>query len=283
LILFSLFLCIAFISFFFSWQEDQSALGKLTDKTIRSENLLGKIGASLSHFFIYDGFGIAAFIISFQIFLSGFYILIKKKFSKIIVSWNWNLFAMLWISVAFGFVNQKYALLSGVIGFEINEYVQTFTGKTGLAIILTFLLLTAFIEKFKQNKLKREAKKSEELNQTDNEKTTQIIEEVKSEKDNSNSIITEEKPKSEFELSLENLKPTISKHSDVKEKKDEITLKIEQEPTPVLKVEETVEDVNDVGIDIAIAREEEHSTENLSDIRIIKFQISNFQSFKTIQ
>ena len=72
LILFSFFLCIAFISFFFNWQEDQSTLNYLTDKTVKSKNLLGKIGANLSNFFIYEGFGLAAFIIPFQVFLTGF-------------------------------------------------------------------------------------------------------------------------------------------------------------------------------------------------------------------
>ena len=57
LILFSAFLCIAFISFFFNWQEDQSTLTQLADKTVKSKNLLGKIGANLSHFFIYKSFG----------------------------------------------------------------------------------------------------------------------------------------------------------------------------------------------------------------------------------
>ena len=132
LILFSVFLCIAFLSFFFSWEEDQSTLTKLADKTVRTKNLLGKIGANLSHFFIYKGFGIAAFIISFQIFITGIYILLQKKFSKIIISWNWNLLAMLWISITFGFLHGKYALLSGIIGFEINEFLQAFIGKTGL-------------------------------------------------------------------------------------------------------------------------------------------------------
>ena len=298
LILFSLFLCIAFISFFFSWEEDQSALGQFADKTIRSKNLLGKIGASLSHFFVYDGFGLGAFIIAFQIFLSGFYILIKKKISKIIISWNWNLFAMLWVSVAFGFLHQKYALLSGIIGFEINDYVQTFTGKTGLVIILTFLLLIylvfrykmdidAFIEKVKQNKLKREAKELGELENAAIENTVQEVEEKKTQKIKSaETIVEQKKEKSEFELSLENLKPTISKHSDVNDKKEELKLKIEQEPiaVPELVVEKTVEDVNDVGIDVAIARDEEHATENLSD-KILKdfgefdptLELSNFR------
>ena len=196
LILFGLFLCIAFISFFFSWQEDQSTLEYLTDKTIKSKNLLGKIGANLSHFFIYDGFGLAAFIIAFQLFLSGFYILAKKRFSEIIISWNWNMAAMLWLSLAFGFLNHKYALLSGVIGFEINNYLQNFIGKTGLVIALIFLLITyavlrykvnidAFIEKMKQRKAEREAEKeTQKLQDLENtklqESTKKTVQETKS-------------------------------------------------------------------------------------------------------
>jgi DNA segregation ATPase FtsK/SpoIIIE, S-DNA-T family len=298
LILFSLFLCIAFISFFFSWQEDQSTLNYLSDKTVKSKNLLGKIGANLSHFFIYDGFGLAAFVIAFQLFLSGFFILIKKKFSQIIISWNWNLAAMLWLSVALGFLHQKYALLSGIIGFEINNYLQTFIGKTGLIIVLVFLLLTylvvrykvnidAFIEKMKQKRLDREA--AELVEYAAMEQATKEANNQKTVIQNNTKISTEDQTqKSEFELSVKNLKPTIAKHSDVNDKKDELTLQIEKESEPELKVEqqeeETVEDFNDVEIDIAIAREEESSTENLSD-KILKdfgefdptLELSNFR------
>jgi len=53
LMLFSLFLCIAFVSFFFNWQEDQSTIHQLSNRAVKSENLLGKIGAKLGHFFIH--------------------------------------------------------------------------------------------------------------------------------------------------------------------------------------------------------------------------------------
>jgi S-DNA-T family DNA segregation ATPase FtsK/SpoIIIE len=278
LMLFSLFLCIAFISFFFSWQEDQSGLQKLADKTIESKNLLGKIGASLSHFFIYKGFGLAAFTIAFQFFISGFYILIQKKISRIIISWNWGLLIMLWISVSLGFLKNKYAVLSGVVGFEINEYTQTFIGKTGLILVLTFLFITyliirykvtldAFIESIKQKRTERKVKELLDAKNAAEEKVT--IEEEEQLKKPSSKISTriqeEDKKKSEFELPLENLKPTISKHSDVTKDEEEITLKIERKIAPELQVEETVADINDMGIDIAVGREEEHSTENLSD------------------
>jgi S-DNA-T family DNA segregation ATPase FtsK/SpoIIIE len=292
LMLFAFFLCIAFISFFFNWQEDQSTLNHLADKSVKSSNLLGKIGANLSHFFIYDGFGIAAFMIAFQIFISGFYILIKQKFAKVIISWNWSLVAMLWISVTLGFLHQKNALLSGVIGFEINDYLQTFIGKTGLTIALIFLLLTylivrykvnidAFIEKMKQKRIERAERQALENEESSSEKASQEFET----KDKKEEIVTDAKTKkSEFELTLENLKPTISKHSDVKTVKEKLTLLIEEKPATEDQVEETVGDMNDVGIDIAIAREEESSTENLSDKILQDFgefdptlELSNFK------
>ncbi len=293
LMLFAFFLCIAFISFFFNWQEDQSTLNHLADKSVKSSNLLGKIGANLSHFFIYDGFGLAAFIIAFQIFISGFYILIKQKFSKVIISWNWSLVAMLWISVTLGFLHQKYALLSGVIGFEINDYLQTFIGKTGLAIALIFLLLTylivrykvnidAFIEKMKQKRIERAEKQLEELEYSAMDKA--VNESLETETISKTEKKEDKKVKSGVELSLENLKPTISKHSDVKTAKEKLTLLIEKKPATEVQVEETVEDMNDVGIDIAIAREEESSTENLSDKILQDFgefdptlELSNFK------
>ena len=70
---------------------------------------------------------------------------------------------MLWFTITLGFLTKEYALLSGVVGFEVNNYLQTFIGKTGLTIVLIFLLICylvikyrvtfdAFIEKMKQRK-----------------------------------------------------------------------------------------------------------------------------------
>ncbi|PQJ78550.1 FtsK/SpoIIIE family DNA translocase [Polaribacter porphyrae] len=277
LMLFSVFLCIAFISFFFNWQNDQSTLNYLTDRTVKSENLLGKIGASLSHFFIYKGFGIAAFLICYQLFVTGVNILFKKTFSKIIISWNWTLIAMLWFSVAFGFIEKKLALFSGIIGYELNLFLQDFTGKTGLIIILIFLAIIYFIFRFKAtfnaliDKLKEQKIQREKRKKLKDENSKEIITENTDKKDKK--VDDTKKEKSEFELSVENLQPTITKHSDVATNKEEISLQIEKEYQPTLKVEqtkeETVSEIKDVGIDVAIAKEEESSTENLSD-KILK-------------
>ena len=264
LILFSIFLIIAFFSFFFSWQADQSTLTQFTDKTVATKNLLGKIGASLSNFFIYDGFGIAAFIIPILLFVSGFYWLFKIPFRKVVKTWNWGLIIMVWLSITLGFVPDKYVVLGGIIGLEINEYLQTFLGKTGLALILGFLFLTYIIIRFKVTPesilSKFRTKKKENIEQGENEAP---IEEPVIENEFELENTTEKK--SEFEKSVTNLQPTISNFSDVKttdEKEDSLLDVVLKNEVTDDKKEAVVQEVQ---IDVEKIEEEEHSTENLSE------------------
>ena len=276
LMLFSVFLCIAFVSFFFNWQEDQSTIHQLSNRVVKSENLLGKIGANLGHFFIYKGFGIAAFIVSFQLFSTGFSILLKRKLSKIIISWNWGLTAMFLVSVSLGFLHEKFALISGIIGFEINQYSQDFVGKTGLIIFLIFFFIAYIVARYKVNFdgfINRLKQKREDKDQKvkDESKVPAIEEATKtSEKEEvliDNSLNSEANNKSEFEKSVIDLKPTISKHSEVKGSNEGISLTIEENLEPDLKIEPTQEKELEpiVEIDVAINREEKSVAENLSD------------------
>ena len=276
LMLFSVFLCIAFVSFFFNWQEDQSTIHQLYNRAVKSENLLGKIGANLGHFFIYKGFGIAAFIVSFQLFSTGFSILLKRKLSKIIISWNWGLTAMLLISISLGFLHEKFALISGIIGFEINQYSQDFVGKTGLIILLIFFFIAYIALRYKVNfdgfinRLKQKRKDKDQS--VNDESNVPAIEEANksSEKEEvliENSLNLGTNNKSEFEKSVIDLKPTISKHSEGKVSKEGISLIIEGNLEPILKTEPSQEKELEpiVEIDVAINREEKSVAENLSD------------------
>tara|TARA_R110001632_G_scaffold80454_6_gene179926 strand:- start:8277 stop:10694 length:2418 start_codon:yes stop_codon:yes gene_type:complete len=261
LLLFSLFLVVAFISFFFNWQEDQSIISQFADKTVQGENLLGKVGANLSHFFIYNGFGLGAFIIPYLLFITGLFWLLKTRLSKLIISYNWGLLGMLWISVSLGFINKSASLFSGVIGYEINEYLQLFIGKTGLGIILLFLFLAyltirfkitpeLLINKFRTKKVVKTDEEIEIISTDESDRTEPTSEESSDDLEK----------KSEFELSLENLQPTIQNHSEAqtsKEKTEEIDVKNVEEP-----IIQATED--EVEIDVEEITEEENVTENLS-------------------
>lgn len=277
LLLFSIFLTVAFVSFFFSWQEDQSTLNQFADRTIPTKNLLGKIGAKLSNFLVYKGFGLGAFIIPVTLFLTGARILLQTNLKRIITSWNWGILIMLWFATALGFVEKKHALLSGVIGFELNEYLQTFLGKTGLAILLIFFLVAYLIIRFSitPETISEKVKIHKENKATTVESSTKINQDDSTilndtDVNNTESPKNEDpkKDKSEFELSLENLQPTISNYSGVdetleNEKKEEISLDITQTNELTSKISE--ESKKEVEVAIEKIAEEKSVSENLSD------------------
>jgi S-DNA-T family DNA segregation ATPase FtsK/SpoIIIE len=254
LILFSLFLFVAFISFFFHWQQDLSIINEFTNSNAKGENLLGKVGAILSNLFIYKGVGIGAFIIPYLLFISGLFWMFRTKLSKVISSYNWGLLSMLWISVTFGFFETSSNILSGTIGYEVNEYLQLFIGKTGLGIIL-FFLLTAYITiRFKITPeviLNRIKSKKPEISNDNHENV--IPQTTKEETTEENEV------KSEFELSLKNLKPTIQNHSNVKKTTDISPIETDE---PTLSISKKLDKT--VDIDVTEITEEENVTENLS-------------------
>ena len=73
LIFFGVALLIAFVSFLFNWQADQSTLSQLENREVETQNLLSKFGAAASDFFIFQGFGIASFALAFLIITTGIY------------------------------------------------------------------------------------------------------------------------------------------------------------------------------------------------------------------
>ncbi|WP_271406097.1 DNA translocase FtsK [Tenacibaculum soleae] len=273
LVLFSIFLTVAFISFFFSWQDDQSTLSQFSNKAIPTKNLLGKIGAKLSNFFIYKGFGLGAFVIPVTLLLTGARILLQTNLKRIIISWNWGLLIMLWFSIALGFVEKTYAILSGIIGFELNEYLQTFLGKTGLIILLLFFLIAYLIIRYSitPEKISEKIKTNNTplANETITKTEASAFNNVAPKPEDQNTI-----SKSDFELSVEDLQPTITKHSEVKTvtpiQKDEITLDInvKKKPSSVIVSEETIKEVE---VAIEKVAEEKSVAENLSDSLVKDF------------
>ena len=266
-ILFGIFLAIAFISFYFNWQDDQSTISKILDRKVTANNLLGKIGANLGHFFVYKGFGLAAFIITYKLMLTGIYILVQKNIARLIISWNWGLLTMVWLSVILGFLNDKYALLSGIIGYETNLYLQTYLGKAGLLLIMIFLGISYFAVRYKISfdkfidslKSKKETPSFNEDVITEEELIDEFDEELET-----------EKSKSQFELSLENLKPTIAKPSELEKKSvieeaEEKIEEIELNPNEESVIETNSKEEKEVTINIEKGTTEKSVSENLSD------------------
>ncbi len=149
LILLGLALMLSFVSYFFTWQADQSDLGNLTDREIQSQNWLNKFGANGGHFFIYEGFGVSSFILAALVILTGIYYFFNYEKKQILKFWFWGMLLMLWISVFFGFFHENNSILSGIIGFETNDYLQDYIGLPGTILLMTFILTVYLVVRLK--------------------------------------------------------------------------------------------------------------------------------------
>ena len=136
----SIFLFVSFVSYFFTGEIDQSNLYSFSDKNITNSNSLGKIGAIISDFFIYKGFGVSSIIISFLIFLSSLHVLLEIKKRKLIKNWLWGFYLIFLFSIFFGLVDYGN-IYSGIIGYEIVSFLDIYINSIGVIFLLVFMSL----------------------------------------------------------------------------------------------------------------------------------------------
>ncbi len=151
LMLFSIALFFSFISFYFTWQDDQSLLTEFANRNEQANNLLNKFGAGVSHFIVYRGFGLASLILTFLLFLTGLYLFLSLEKKGLARKWVWGLLFIIWISIALGFFAQERPLLGGLVGYEMNDFLQDYTGKIGVFLLLLFGLIIILVRLFDVN------------------------------------------------------------------------------------------------------------------------------------
>ena len=299
LVIFGLLLFIAFISYLFTGQEDQSILDEFTNKQVEAKNWLSKTGAWLSDLFIAKGFGVASFLFSGLTLLSGVFVLINAKRQRISRNWFWGTLIVIWFSVLFGFFNSKNDILSGIVGFEINHFLQVYIGKIGTLLVLIFAFITYLAVRFKvtpqqisklfksakkdikddfnaakddviavDNNLSDEAEAFKEafnVDETPQEETT--VSEPEPE-----ATITVEKPK---EQKVEVPKPITATQEPVSLDLDQ-TPEVQKKPTPTndfkieIAPEEPVEE-EVVEIEVEKVAEEKSETDNLANKLVADF------------
>lgn len=146
-ILFSVVLAFSFISYLMNWKADQSQAGTMTDKTIKSSNIFGKVGDWLGNIFIFESIGIASFIIAFLFLVVGTLILKKRTFKP----WKTighSLFFICWLPIFMGAVTKGQGVLGGVYGYQIMDYLNAIIGSVGLWLVLAASILLYFILEF---------------------------------------------------------------------------------------------------------------------------------------
>tara|TARA_B110000971_G_scaffold30190_1_gene27258 strand:- start:15832 stop:18279 length:2448 start_codon:yes stop_codon:yes gene_type:complete len=154
-LLFSVFVFLASISYLFTWRADQSILNTgVSDfifdfKNLIPQNIMGKLGAFLAHFFIYNGFGIGAFFIYPIFFILGFNLYFNSKFSVRPKTASKLMVTAIWVSLVCALLFSKsFPLLSGLLGYGVFLFSKSLVGTIGMVLILglvtLFFLYVAF-------------------------------------------------------------------------------------------------------------------------------------------
>lgn len=273
LVILGVLLCISFISYLIHWETDQSVLSNLASRDTKAENLISKLGAYLGDFFIHKGFGISSFIFSGLLFLSGVYVLMNLPKARLRKHWFWGTLIAVWFSILFGFFAEKYNMLGGVIGYEINTYLQDYIGKIGTSLLLLLGLITYAATRFGitfesiANVFKRAKKDISEEFSTMKEET--IIPVDNNLSDEADAI------KSAFEIKLDNT-PDESVKAPIKTETPEIKVEVASE-----NIEEEEEELE---IKVEHVAEELSETDNLANKLVEDFgqfdptlELSNYQ------
>ena len=277
LVLFSIALLLAFISFFIYGNEDQSTLSGISNRLEVAQNWLGKFGAYLAHLFIYKGFGVASFLFVKLFFLTGAYLILDIPLRKLKNLWFWDLFALIIISLAFGFFANRLPELGGTVGYEMNLFAQDFIGQVGTTLVLIFCVIIYIIYKIKLSpetiasffeRTKKEIDTELTPSGTNSATTDYNLEEY---------AITDEfeapietptsKTFSQFEINREELKPTINNPSEISRTPLSKTFVSEEE---VIKEPELVQIPSESFV-IETAPEEELVEENLASRLVADF------------
>ena len=276
LVLFSVALLLAFISFYIYGQVDQSAVNHLTDRTEVVQNWLGKFGAYLADLIVYQGFGIASFLFVRLFFLTGIFMVLDLPLRKLKSIWFWDLFVLVILSVLFGFFATSLPELGGTIGYELNLFLQDFIGKTGTLLVLAFGLIIYLIFKIKVSpeKIKSFFERTKKEIKSDLSSATRTagnaynLEEyaVIDEEDVTEEIHLKTNG-SQFELNKEALKPTISNPSEIALKTEPIAVTPTPPPFHLPEIIQT----NDEHFVIEKAPEEDIIEENLASKLVADF------------
>ncbi len=152
-LLISVYLLIAFISFLFYGTADQSQLDLAFKPGIKNKTAV--LGAYLSELIMNRGFGVPSFLLIYLLFIAGLKILgnTTMKFHK---NFMYSLTAIIWLSVAFGLVfsnplSGSSIYMGGHYGFVMSSWLSSTVGVIGLVFLLLITGLTIIIIRFEKS------------------------------------------------------------------------------------------------------------------------------------
>jgi DNA segregation ATPase FtsK/SpoIIIE, S-DNA-T family len=151
----SLFLLVAFISYLFTGKADQSVVESVKEvglfqSGLEVDNWMKLFGAMAAHYFIFEWFGIACFLLPPLLFIYGYKIVFRRTILPLNASTLFVVFFLIWVSLFLGdMVNSAdeptaLSFLSGGIGYDMAIKINSLVG-WGTILLLLFSLIVFVI------------------------------------------------------------------------------------------------------------------------------------------
>jgi S-DNA-T family DNA segregation ATPase FtsK/SpoIIIE len=147
----ALYLFVAFISYLFTWKIDQDiVMGKswlfLFETGIRVDNMLGRLGAMVSHLFFYNLFGISSFIFVYLSAYFGFQLMTGRSRDGFLKISTYLILIVLWSAVFIEFLFGRGTFpVGGSFGRAVEIWLQNLLGTLGLFILFLFSIVGTVI------------------------------------------------------------------------------------------------------------------------------------------
>ncbi|MEC8211337.1 MAG: DNA translocase FtsK [Bacteroidota bacterium] len=145
IVLLSVVLLAAMVSYYFTWENDQSVLGDFADRTIQTDNIASKFGTTISHFLLYQFIGFGSFVLVFMGLLTGIRLFVGSPWKRPLWIWSWTIASSLFVSLLMSFIIPQHPMLSGMVGVEMSRLTIDYIGEIGLASILIFGCITFMV------------------------------------------------------------------------------------------------------------------------------------------
>ncbi len=150
----SIYLLIAFVSYTFTWREDQDQVLQLSfsillDSDVEVANWLGRFGAVVANFFFFWGFGVSAFLFLPIIFHFGLRLIREQSLLDIWPLAQQNFLYGAGLSVVLAAIFQTtHFPWGGAFGSNVCFWIINFLGQIGLFLLLIFGVISWFIWKY---------------------------------------------------------------------------------------------------------------------------------------
>ncbi len=156
LVIFSVYQGLSFISYLFTWRMDQNYVHNkgffefiFDQNPVEISNHLGKLGAWLSHRFIYEWFGLSSFLVPFVLLVLGIFALLRIRILPLGLTVGRSIIGLVVLSLAFGYITTSASFpFGGSFGFQLANWLKLTLGGFGALLFIGAVVFVTIVGLF---------------------------------------------------------------------------------------------------------------------------------------